>query len=56
MQITVSKKSSEVNAFVYTSKTSAPKSQVSTTFAGCYTMENIGKKQFCFVFDRGMEY
>jgi hypothetical protein len=30
--------------------------QVSTTFAGCYLFENIGKKQFCFVFDRGMEY
>lgn len=34
-----------------------PKSlQISTTFAGCYLFENIGKKQLCFVFDRGVEY
>lgn len=56
MQISVSKKSSEVNAYVYTNKIASPKPQVSTTFAGCYTMEKVGTKQFCFVFDRGIEF
>jgi hypothetical protein len=29
---------------------------ISTTFAGCYLIENINNKNICIVFDRGLAY
>lgn len=55
MQIIVSKRLTEVKGII--NKMPKPQTtQISTTFAGCYNMEKIGKQQFCFVFDRGMEF
>jgi hypothetical protein len=55
MQGTISEKPTEVNGLKYT--TPKPNdSAISTTISGCYTMEKIGMKQFCFVFDRGIEF
>ncbi len=55
MQVTISERPTEVKGLKYT--TPKPQSSaISTTFSGCYTMEKIGLKQFCFVFDRGIEF
>lgn len=55
MQVTISERPTEVKGLKYT--TPKPKnSAISTTISGCYTMETIGMKQFCFVFDRRMEF
>lgn len=55
MQVTISERPTEVKGLKYT--TPKPQSSaISTTFSGCYTMEKIGMKQFCFVFDRGIEF
>jgi hypothetical protein len=55
MQVTISERPTDVKGLKYT--TSKPKNlAISTTFSGCYNMEKIGKKQYCFVFDRGMEF
>lgn len=55
MQVTISERPTEVKGLKYS--TSKPQSTaISTTFSGCYTMQQIGKKQLCFVFDRGVEY
>lgn len=55
MQLTISKTTGKIQ----TSKSKIQKtyiSPVSTTFAGCYSMEKIGNQQICIVFDRGMPY
>jgi hypothetical protein len=55
MQVTISERPSEVKGLKY----SMPKpknSAISTTISGCYTMEKIGTKQLCFVFETGNEF
>lgn len=55
MHVTISERPTKVKGLKYT--TTKPKNTAtSSTFAGCYNMEKIGKKQFCFVFDRGIEF
>lgn len=51
--IVTTKKQIKNHYFTQSIKQQQP--SISTTFSGCYLMENIGKKQFCFVFDRGLE-
>lgn len=54
MELLVSTKKQEKNHY-FTHQIKQSKPSISTTFSGCYLMESIGKKQFCFVFDRGLE-
>lgn len=54
MYVTISEKPTEIKGLNHTT-TKLKNTATSSTFAGCYNIEKIGKKQLLLVFDRGME-
>ena len=54
MYVTISERPTEIKGLHHTTaklKTTA----ISSTIAGCYNVEKIGKKHLLLVFDRGIE-
>jgi len=55
MYVTISERPTEIKGLNQTT-TKLKSTAISSTFAGCYNIEKIGKKQLFLVFDRGIEF